>query len=187
MAHTDSPRPLRSGAGWFSRSAPIDHSARPTPSAAASLWADLQHVFSTLPHLLSDRVHLLTLELRRAVQALAQMVGLAFVAVLMLATAWWVLWGAFAWLLVDKAGWSWGWTALLIAAINLAAAGGLAYKMLALSRLLKLPATVRQLTTARMDPENFAATTSATGSASSLPSTAPVPTTAAVTARSDTL
>lgn len=168
MAHIDSTRPLRPGTGWFSRSASFNHPERPTSSAAASLWADLQHVFSTLAHLLSDRVHLLTLELRRALQALAQIMGLALAAVLMLATAWWVLWGAFAWLLVDKAGWSWGWTALLIAAINLVAAGALAYKILALSLLLRLPATVRQLTTARMDPENIAAT----ASPSSIPSTA---------------
>ena len=128
------------------------HAAPPSPTAPAAaedapvletmlaLWRDL-------PGLLSDRVLLLSLELKRAGKALAVMIGLIVAAAVLAGTFWVALWVGIAAALL-QAGLAWGWVLLIVLAINL---GGIAYALLrakSLAHLLTLPATVRRLTVA---------------------------------------
>jgi hypothetical protein len=112
--------------------------------SVASAFALLRSLGESLPELVQRRVRLLTLELRRAGDALALIAALTIVAALMLATAWLALWGAVAAALVET-GLHWGWVALLILLLNGATALLLLMKVRTLGRLLTLPATLRQL------------------------------------------
>jgi hypothetical protein len=108
------------------------------PRAVAALIADL-------PGLLSDRVHLLALELRRASGALGQMVGLALLAAILFATAWLTLWAGLVAGFVSL-GLFWPWAVLIVLVVNLAAAAWALMRVKALAPLLALPATLRRLT-----------------------------------------
>jgi hypothetical protein len=108
------------------------------PRAVAALIADL-------PGLLSDRVHLLALELRRASGALGQMVGLALLAAILFATAWLTLWAGLVAGFVSL-GLFWPWAVLIVLVVNLAAAVWALMRVKALAPLLALPATLRRLT-----------------------------------------
>jgi hypothetical protein len=111
------------------------------PKAVGALLADL-------PGLLSDRVHLLALELRRASTALGQMVALGLLAAILFATAWITLWVGLAAALL-AAGLAWPWIVLLVLFANLAAAIWALMRVKALAPLLALPATLRRLTDAQ--------------------------------------
>ena len=119
----------------------------PAPAEDAPVLATLLALWRDLPGLLSDRVLLLSLELKRAGKALAVMIGLIVAAGVLAGTFWVALWvGITAALL--QAGLAWGWVLLIVLAINLA---GIAYALLrakSLAHLLTLPATVRRLTVA---------------------------------------
>ena len=128
------------------------HAAPPSPTAPAAaedapVLETLLALWRDLPGLLSDRVLLLSLELKRAGKALAVMIGLIVAAAVLAGTFWVALWvGITAALL--QAGLAWGWVLLIVLAINLA---GIAYALLrakSLAHLLTLPATVRRLTVA---------------------------------------
>ena len=137
------------------------HAAPPSPTAPAAaedapVLETLLALWRDLPGLLSDRVLLLSLELKRAGKALAVMIGLIVAAEekpdrldwrTLAGTFWVALWvGITAALL--QAGLAWGWVLLIVLAINLA---GIAYALLrakSLAHLLTLPATVRRLTVA---------------------------------------
>ncbi len=110
-----------------------------------SLWDNVKLLLRDLPGVVSDRVHLLALELKRSGLALAQMVGLVVAAGVLLCTAWLALWTGIGVALV-QAGVAWGWTLLLILLINLGAAWLAVKRALALARFLALPATLRRLT-----------------------------------------
>ena len=118
--------------------------------SVASAFALLRSLGETFPELVRRRVRLLTLELRRAGDALALIAALTIVAALMLTTAWLALWGALAAALIE-AGLHWGWVALLILLLNGAAALMLLQKVRTLGHLLTLPATLRQLGVAGED------------------------------------
>jgi hypothetical protein len=121
----------------------------PQPVAAGGgLFASLQALLQELPGLVSDRVTLASLELRRAGQALMQMLVLAVAAAILGVTAWLALWVGIGAALID-AGLAWGWALLLIVALNVGAAFIAVKRALALVTLLGLPATVRRLTVAR--------------------------------------
>ena len=97
------------------------------------------------PGLVSDRVHLLALELRRAGIALGRLLMLSAAAVVFTATAWLALWvGLAAGLLAT--GLAWGWVLLIVLLINLGAAALAALKAVDWARQLGLPATMRHLT-----------------------------------------
>ena len=64
----------------------------PAPDEVVSLPKAVSALFADLPGLLTDRVHLLSLELRRASNALGQMVALGLLAAILVATAWLALW-----------------------------------------------------------------------------------------------
>lgn len=115
--------------------------------AAGGLLQSLQALLGELPGLVSDRVRLASLELRRAGAALAQVVALAVAAALLLITAWLAIWVGLASAAIG-AGIPWGWVLLLILAINLGAAWLAVQRARALLALLGLPATVRRLTIA---------------------------------------
>jgi len=130
---------------------PADGSAVPpiaSPAGAdepASLLQTVQSLWRDLPGLLSDRVHLLALELKRAGMALAMMLGLVVGAAVLVATAWLALWVGIANALLE-AGLAWGWVFLIVLLLNL---GGAAFALLrakSMAHLLTLPATVRRLT-----------------------------------------
>ncbi len=113
---------------------------------ASPSFTDLIRTFlHQIPAVVSDRVHLLTLELRRAMQALVGIVVLMLCAVVLLLTTWVALWTALAVALLD-AGWGGGWVALLVVVLNGGAATFALFKASRLAALLTLPATFRRLT-----------------------------------------
>jgi uncharacterized membrane protein YqjE len=116
-------------------------SAAPQPSWLASL----QGLVHELPGLISDRVELLSLELQRAGQVLAQIVALIVVAAILAVTAWLALWGGVMLALIG-AGLHWAAASLLVLIINLGACWWAVARVRALAPLLQLPATRRHLT-----------------------------------------
>jgi uncharacterized membrane protein YqjE len=115
------------------------------PDEAVSLPRAVGALFADLPGLLTDRVHLLSLELRRASNALGQMVALGLLAAILLATAWITLWVGLATAFL-AVGLAWPWAVLLVLFVNLAAAVWALMRVKALAPLLALPATLRRLT-----------------------------------------
>ena len=116
-----------------------------TPDDVVSLPKAVGALFADLPGLLSDRVHLLSLELRRASNALGQMVALGLLAAILFATAWITLWIGLAEAFL-AVGLKWPWIVLLVLFVNLAAAVWALLRVKALAPLLALPATLRRLT-----------------------------------------
>ncbi len=106
---------------------------------AASLWREL-------PGLVSDRVELLSLELRRAGRALAQIVALVIATAILGVTLWLMLWGVLVALLVVEWGWHWAPVLIGVALLNGLAAMLALRRVRALAPLLALPATQRHLT-----------------------------------------
>lgn len=117
----------------------------PAPDDVSSLPRAVGALFADLPGLLTDRVHLLALELRRASGALGQMVALGLLAAVLFATAWVALWAGLAAGFIAL-GLAWWWAALLVLFVNLAAAVWALMRVKALAPLLALPATLRRLT-----------------------------------------
>ena len=132
-------------------------SAEPRP-AAATRPADglplaqlLKALLEDIPGLLSDRIPLVALELKRARLALVQLVGMLLAAVIMAATAWIAVWG----LLVAAAViYGLPWWCIGVGAILFNLLGGwLALRRArALAEFLALPATFRRLTIAPAPP-----------------------------------
>jgi hypothetical protein len=116
-----------------------------TPDEVVSLPKAVGALFADLPGLLTDRVHLLALELRRAGSALGQMVALGLLAAILFATAWITLWVGLAAAFL-AVGLAWPWIVLLVLFVNLAAAIWALMRVKALAPLLALPATLRRLT-----------------------------------------
>ncbi len=102
-------------------------------------------MFADLPGLLTDRVQLLSLELRRASNALGQMVALGLLAAILFATAWITLWVGLAAAFL-AVGLAWPWIVLLVLFVNLTAAIWAVLRVKALAPNLALPATLRRLT-----------------------------------------
>ena len=122
--------------------------ATPPPGAAGeapeSLLQTLKSLARELPALVSDRVDLLSLELRRAGRALLQIVILMVAGAILGITAWLVLWSAIVAALA-AAGMPL-WLALLLAvAINVGAAAAALLRVRKLLPSLGLPATRRHL------------------------------------------
>jgi hypothetical protein len=114
-------------------------------AARLSLPGLLRELVGDLPGLVSDRVQLLSLEVGRAGQALAQIVALALAIAVLVSTAWIGLWvGAAALLLAS--GLAPGWVLAVVLALNLGAAAWAVHRVRQLLPLLGLPATVRRLT-----------------------------------------
>jgi len=133
------------------------------------LLAALCGLVSELPGLVSDRVHLLSLELKRASRALAQMLALVVAAAVLSVTAWFALWAALAAAAIE-AGVPWGWVAASVLAFNVGVAALAVRLALKQARLLTLPATVRSLTVAPSRGE--AATTGPAAASAPLTGTA---------------
>lgn len=104
----------------------------------------LQEVWRDLPGLISDRVELLSLELRRAGITLAQIVVLILAAAILGVTAWLVMWGGIVVALVS-AGMHTALALLVAVVLNLGAAAWAAMRARRLLPLLSLPATQRHL------------------------------------------
>ena len=116
-----------------------------TPDEVVSLPKAVGALFADLPGLLTDRVHLLSLELRRASNALGQMVALGLLAAILVATAWLTFWVGIAAAFLAL-GVAWPWIVLGVLVINLSAATWALLRVKALAPLLALPATLRRLT-----------------------------------------
>lgn len=136
----DAERDARAAASDRYANAP-GSSATPQPSWLASL----QGLLHELPGLISDRIELLSLELQRAGQVLAQIVALIVAAAILAVTAWLALWGGVMVALID-AGLHWAAASLIVLVINLGACWWAVARVRALAPLLKLPATRRHLT-----------------------------------------
>lgn len=113
--------------------------------ARKSLFEDARGLVRDLPGLVTDRVRLFSLELKRATGALGQMLALGLLAAILTATAWIALWAGFVAGMIAL-GLAWPWAALIVLAINVAAAVWCAFRVVALAPLLALPATLRHLT-----------------------------------------
>ncbi len=138
---------------------------RPQRPATTSLPRLIAELMDDLPGLISDRVHLFTLELRRASRSLVMVLALCGAAVLLLATAWLALWLGIAAALYEQ-GLSPAWSAFGALAVNAALAAIALKRVLRLTPLLRLPATVRHLTRGSEDLRPSAgAATEAEGSA----------------------
>lgn len=109
-----------------------------------------------LPGLVSDRLELLTLELRRAGQSLVKMAIFIAAAALLLITAWTALWIGVALVLVHF-GLQWGWAVLVIFVLNIVVAIIALLLARALVHNLTLPATRRRLTVAAAQPASTGA------------------------------
>ncbi len=116
-----------------------------TPDEVVSLPKAVAALFADLPGLLTDRVQLLSLELRRASNALGQMVALGLLAAILFATAWITLWVGLAAAFL-AVGLAWPWIVLLVLFVNLTAAIWAVLRVKALAPNLALPATLRRLT-----------------------------------------
>lgn len=121
--------------------------SRPPPSLPQLLG----RLFDDLPGMVSDRVHLLTLEMRRATGALVKVLVLSMVAGLLAITAWLALWAGLAAAAIHL-GVPWGWVALGSVLLNAALAGLAISRALKAAPLLALPATIRRLTHGPAEP-----------------------------------
>lgn len=141
------------------RSAASDRQAADAPGASAapqpSWLASLQGLVQELPGLISDRIELLSLELQRAGQVLAQIVGLIVAAAILAVTAWLALWGGVLVALVN-AGLHWAAASLIVLVVNLGACWWAVARVRALALLLRLPATRRHLTLSQPSTANKA-------------------------------
>jgi len=117
------------------------------PDEIVSLPKAIGALFADLPGILTDRVRLLSLELRRATNALGQMVALGLLAAILVATAWLAFWVGLAAAFLAL-GIAWPWIVLLVLFINLSAALWCVMRVKRLVPLLALPATLRRLTDA---------------------------------------
>lgn len=113
-------------------------------SVVPPLLSTLQEVWQELPGLISDRVELLSLELRRAGITLAQVVVLVLAAAILAVTAWLVLWGGIVVALVSV-GMHTALALLVAVVINLGAAAWAVMRARRLLPHLSLPATQRHL------------------------------------------
>lgn len=124
-----------------------DDALRDGASSSPSAWQQLQQLLRELPHMVSDRVELLSLELQRAGQALARIVLLVVAAAVLVVTAWLAAWGVI-YLLLVAAGMP-PLAALVLVLLCNALAAWMALKhAMKLVSLLGLPATRRHLTVA---------------------------------------
>ena len=115
--------------------------SEPWRSAASTV----KSLFDAIPRLISDRVTLLSLEMRRAMRALAIITGLVIGAAVAFATAWTALWLGVASALI-VAGVTGATVAIAVMLFNLALTGVLIYWIRAQAHFIGLPATVRCLT-----------------------------------------
>jgi uncharacterized membrane protein YqjE len=122
----------------------------------------VRRLLHELPGLVSDRVHLFGLELRRAGRSLAGLLIWSLVAGLCMATAWLALCGG-AVLGLLRAGIAWPVVMLIVVGVNLLLAAWGGWRASVLAGELRLPATMRQLTvsdathSATLDDEHRAA------------------------------
>lgn len=120
-------------------------------SATASISQLLMSLLKDLPGLISDRVHLLALELRRARQSFVQMALMVVVAAILAATAWVAFW-AFLAVIVVAIGVPWYAVFGIIVLINCLGGWMAIRHAQTLVEDLTLPATVRHLTIAPSPP-----------------------------------
>ena len=95
--------------------------------------------------LLTDRVHLLSLEAHRAGVALGQMAMLVLLAATLFATAWLALWAGLVAAGIAL-GLAWPWALLMVLAVNVAGAAWALLRARRLVPLLRPSATLRHLT-----------------------------------------
>jgi MFS family permease len=131
----------------------------PQAEPSASLLQTARALLGELPGLVSDRVDLLSLELKRAGRALAQIVALVIAAAILGVTLWLVLWGALVALLVVEWGWHWAPVLIGVALLNGLAVMGALRRVRTLAPLLALPATQRHLTISEAPAKPPTATT----------------------------
>lgn len=122
-----------------------DATSPETPPPAPSLLQQLQALAGELPGLVSDRVELLSLELKRAAQSLVQVVALTVAIAILGVTVWLALWAALIGLLMAS-GLPLLAALLLTIGINLIAIAAAVARVRRLLPRLQLPATRRHLT-----------------------------------------
>lgn len=113
----------------------------------ADLTAAVRGLVDEAPGLISDRVHLLALELKRARHVLVMLCALGALAALFAACGWFLLCAALVGWIVSL-GLGWPVATVIVAAVNLIAAAVAARQLVARVPLLAFPATFRRLTIA---------------------------------------
>lgn len=117
----------------------------PSTSSQSSFLRPLTTLIESLPNLISDRVQLASLEIRRAGKALGLVIGCVLAGAVCLATAWIALWICISVTLVDM-GVSRGVVAAAVLLVNVLMAAAALWWGWSKVHLIALPATVRQLT-----------------------------------------
>lgn len=141
MAHASAPSAVPPADAPAGSAGPVEGAEPPSMIGMARALA------GELPGLVSDRVHLFALELRRCGMTLATMVAWAVAAAVVLTTAWLALWVGIGTGAI-RAGWPWYWVLTGILLINVAAAVLAVQRARALAPRMALPATLRHLTLA---------------------------------------
>lgn len=119
-----------------------------------SLLQSLQQIVQDLPGMLSDRVRLFSLEMRRAKLALVEIVVLAAAAAIFGLTALVALWVVIV-IGLTALGLGLPWAVLVVLALNAAGAWFALQRAKVLVPLLALPATMRRFTIASADEDGF--------------------------------
>lgn len=117
----------------------------PDDDARQSLSREAAALLGDIPGLVTDRVRLFSLELKRATGAFEQMAALGLLAAILAATAWIALWAGIAAGFI-AVGLAWFWVAPAVLVINVGGAAWCALRAKALVPLLTQPATLRHLT-----------------------------------------
>ncbi len=120
---------------------------QPPPKSATSFMQLVLDLLNELPGIVSDRVQLLTLELKRARRALGRIVLLAVAAALLALTAWFAFWAGLL-IAALQLPYGWAWMLALILLINIGGAWFAVTRIRRLAAFLALPATLRRLTVA---------------------------------------
>ena len=127
-------------------------SAATAARAPSSLVGNALALLGELRVALQDRALLLSLELRQAGLAVTQMVMLAVMVALLLASAWFTLMvGLF--MAGTSVGLHWSLALGLVFLVNAGAAAALWWKVRVLTETLMLPATLRTIRSARAPPQ----------------------------------
>lgn len=120
---------------------------QPPPKGGTSFMQLVLDLLNDLPGIVSDRVQLLTLELKRARRAFGHIVVLAVAAALLALTAWFAFWAGLL-MAAMQFPYGWAWMLALILVLNIGGAWFAVARIRRLAAFLALPATLRRLTVA---------------------------------------
>lgn len=141
-----------------------------TAEASQGLLQNVRNLWGELSGLLSDHLALLMLEIKRAGDALAQIVVLLIAVAVLGVTALLALWAGIALWLVEQ-GLNWSQALLVVVVLNAVVAWWAWWRLRRLLPQLFLPATFRRLSPGGMDPRQSTPPEASTAAAASATAT----------------